>query len=389
MKTCKVIIVGTMLAALAAVVPGSGNAGQTGVSGRSMTPRIVGGQEALPGAWPWMAALVYSDSISTFYGHFCGAALIRPNWLLTAAHCVEGLRPSEVEAVVGVHDLRNDSVTRIDVREILMHPDYDPYSLDADIALVGLSRSLIDGTVGLISSGNSLTGETAITMGWGYTDPDRLSPSETLQQVSLPIVSNWTCNAAFNDYAGYPYTDPITVNMVCAGEVRGGKDACIGDSGGPLIVMEGGEWRLAGLVSWGEGCAEPDLYGVYTRVGELLDFINANLTVSPLFGQVTTDFAGQNGLGVANATVTLEDTPYLARTDADGRFSLDAPPGSYSVRIEADGLAPLTERVTLSTVDGVELNRRMTPPPAGDFNGNGRLDMGDVIGLLQVVAGVR
>jgi secreted trypsin-like serine protease len=383
------IILGIILAAWAAAAPAFGDAAPTGPSGRSFTPRIVGGQVSVPGAWPWMTALVYSDDSSAFYGHFCGAALIRPNWLLTAAHCVEGMRPSELEAVVGAHDLKNDPAERIGVQEILMHPDYDPYSLDSDIALVALSRSLSGETVPPIASGTDLAGETGIALGWGYTDPDRLSPSETLQQAALPIVSNLTCNTAFNAYTGYPYDDPITGNMVCAGDLKGGKDACIGDSGGPLMVLDGDAWRLAGLVSWGEGCAEPDLYGVYTRVGPFLDFINENVKVSPLYGQVTTDFAGQSGLGVANATVALEGTPYTAVTDAEGRFVLDAPPGGYSVRIEADGLAPLTEQVTLSTVDGVELNRRMTPPPAGDFNGNGRLDMGDVIGLLRTLAGAR
>lgn len=389
MKTVHTTILMVLLGTWVAVAPSHGGARVDGPDTRSITPRIVGGTEALEGAWPWMAALIYADDSSAFYGHFCGGSLIRNNRVLTAAHCVEGLQASEIEVVVGAHDLKNDPVERIGVQEIIMNPDYDPYSLDSDIALLSLSRSLPGETVPLISATFPLEGETGTALGWGYTDPDRLSPSETLQQVALPVVSNPDCNTAFNAYDGYPYDDPITANMLCAGDPLGGKDACIGDSGGPLIVYEGGEWRLAGLVSWGEGCAEPGLYGVYTRVSAFIEFIDGNLQGGALWGRVTTVFAGQDPLGVANATVMLSGTPYAARTDGEGWYILDAPSGSYSVRIEAEGLVPVTEPVTLSSTAETQLNPRMTPPPPGDFNENGRLDMGDVIGLLQVLAGVR
>jgi secreted trypsin-like serine protease len=389
MKTAHTLLLGVLLAIWIAAVPSWGETAPAGPDTRSITPRIVGGTEALEGAWPWMAALIYADDSSAFYGHFCGGALIRSNRIATAAHCVEGLQASEIDVVVGAHDLKNDPVERIGVQEILMHPDYDPYSLDSDIALLSLSRSLSAETIPLVSSTLVLEGKTGTALGWGYTDPDRLSPSETLQQVALPIVSNPDCNTAFNAYDGYPYDDPITANMVCAGDVLGGKDACIGDSGGPLVVSDGGAWHLAGLVSWGEGCAEPGLYGVYTRVGAFIDFIDQNAKGGSLWGRVTTTFAGQDPLGVANATVTLSGTPYAARTDGEGWYILDAPSGSYSVRIEAEGLVPVTEPVTLFSTSETRLNPRLTPPPPGDFNENGRLDMGDVIGLLQVLAGVR
>ena len=122
-----------------------------------------------------------------------------------------------------------------------------------------------------IYSGTSdLSGEIATIIGWG-----KLSEygkfATTLQEAQVPIVSNETCNDAYNK--SFFYDNPITSTMLCAGYAQGGTDSCSGDSGGPLMINLDGEWNLAGLVSWGEGCAEPGYYGVYSRISALSRFI--------------------------------------------------------------------------------------------------------------------
>lgn len=101
------------------------------------------------------------------------------------------------------------------------------------------------------------------------TDGSKPDP-EKLQKVSIPIVARDTCQTAYQKK-----NLTVTDNMFCAGLKEGGKDSCQGDSGGPIIDAATGV--LIGTVSWGEGCAEPDAYGVYARVGNYIDFINRNL----------------------------------------------------------------------------------------------------------------
>jgi len=86
-----------------------------------------------------------------------------------------------------------------------------------------------------------------------------------LRQVVLPIVSDKVCKKA------YPYTK--TDNMLCAGYGEGGKDSCQGDSGGPLVCKQGNTWLQYGVVSFGDGCAQPNTPGVYADVVQLRSWI--------------------------------------------------------------------------------------------------------------------
>ncbi|MCP4344819.1 MAG: trypsin-like serine protease [Desulfobacterales bacterium] len=230
---------------------------------RKISARIVGGEEADPGAWPWITALVKAHINSLFSGHYCGGTLIHSKWVVTAAHCTEVtncnyMTPEDVDVVLGVHDLKTDIGERIKVKTIIRHPSYDCVTLDSDIALLELERNVSYPAIQLASGENTFEGKVAIVMGWGSTI-GRGGYAEKLQQVTVPVVSNWTCRNAFS-------FDEITDNMMCAGYSEGGKDACQGDSGGPLIVSDSDIWKLAGIISWGEGCADPDYYGVYTRI---------------------------------------------------------------------------------------------------------------------------
>jgi len=260
-----------LLLVLMILSPGPVNAGADDTSDEMLSlkdsGRIVGGYEAESGAWPWMAALVSSYEESLYYGQFCGGTLIHPSWVVTAAHCVESESPESVDVVLGVHDLANDTGDRIKIKRIIINPYYDSVSSDSDIALLELETNASQRTLTPIESQDSLEGDEATIIGWGVTDPYLYETPERLQEVSVPIISNETCREAYGDES------EVSDNMLCAGFEEGGKDTCWGDSGGPLMVRENGDWKLAGITSWGSGCAIPGYYGVYTRVSNFSDFI--------------------------------------------------------------------------------------------------------------------
>ena len=227
--------------------------------------RIVGGVEATPGEFPWMVSVQSGNS------HFCGASLIAPEWVLTASHCVIGESANGIKIVVGRHALNtSDGVTR-NVSQIIMHPSYSDNTLDYDVALLKLSAP-VNGveTIGLVTSAMDVddTGEDSTISGWGTTSSGGSSPNK-LRKVTVPIVSNSNCNQA--------YGGDITARMICAGLTQGGKDSCQGDSGGPMMVRNAADdgWLQAGIVSWGQGCAEAGFYGVYARVSNLKSWIES------------------------------------------------------------------------------------------------------------------
>lgn len=240
------------------------------------TPRIVGGEEAPIGAYPWMTALVSNNALPAS-GQFCGGALIDPGWVMTAAHCVTRstwvVPPGSVDVVVNIHRLSENNGIRRDVQQIIVHPAWDPLSYDYDIALLHLVEP-IDAVapLPLVQPSDDFLfapGVTARVIGWGRTSWGG-STSDVLLQVDMPLAAQENCRAAYGAAA-------ITDRMLCAGPELGGQDACQGDSGGPLFVNDNGIWKEAGIVSWGEGCAEPGYYGVYTRVAALRDWVMEQL----------------------------------------------------------------------------------------------------------------
>ena len=106
------------------------------------------------------------------------------------------------------------------------------------------------------------------TSGWGTLSSGSSALPNILQKVDVPLVNTADCNSAA------AYGGDITDRMVCAGLQAGGKDSCQGDSGGPLFASEAdGSFKLVGVVSWGEGCARPNKYGVYSKVNIMVDWI--------------------------------------------------------------------------------------------------------------------
>ncbi len=234
--------------------------------------RIIGGRASDEGEWPSTVALVRTNDSSLFQRQFCGATIINSRWVVTAAHCLFDGFGSEIDAsqlrvATGFTDLANESqATEIVVANLFVHPDYDNSDPSAphDIALIELATPTDEPLMRIFEGdARDFVGQEATVVGWGtnnFSNPERpLFPSE-LNEVELPIVSTAVCNAPQS------YNGLIGEGQICAGFPQGGRDSCLGDSGGPLMTMQDGEFRQIGVVSFGRGCAEPNFFGVYSRL---------------------------------------------------------------------------------------------------------------------------
>ena len=219
----------------------------TMLPGELPQPMIVGGYPVNPACpnckYDFMVSL---QTDGWFGGHFCGGSLVREDWVVTAAHCVQGTSPSSIEVVIGLHNVNgtNGSQTR-DVDQIIIHPQYSGNSLNNDYALLRLSSPITDFEPIQLCTDTAHDEEPVMstTMGWGATSSGG-SSSSVLLEVDVPI----------DDSCGSYSNSDITNNMICAGDGNGGEDSCQGDSGGPLIMTNSdGEYELIGIVSWGYG----------------------------------------------------------------------------------------------------------------------------------------
>ncbi|EHB10963.1 Plasma kallikrein [Heterocephalus glaber] len=212
--------------------------GDSSVCTTKINARIVGGMNSSWGEWPWQVSLQVK---LTSRSHLCGGSLIAPQWVLTAAHCFDGIPYPDVWLIYG-GILNLSEITKetsfSQIKELIIHEKYKMSETGHDIALIKLQAPL------------NYTGEI----------------QNILQKANIPLVTNEECQKRYKDYV-------ITKQMICAGYKEGGKDACKGDSGGPLVCKHNGIWRLVGITSWGEGCARKEQPGVYTKVAEYVDWI--------------------------------------------------------------------------------------------------------------------
>ncbi|XP_024278414.2 transmembrane protease serine 9 isoform X1 [Oncorhynchus tshawytscha] len=268
MEVCKALCLVTLLVTLFSKVSHS----QLDVCGTSpLNTRIVGGQDAPPGSWPWQASLQKSGS------HFCGGSLINKEWVLTAAHCFPSISTSNLVVYLGRQSQQDSNPNEVSrtVTQIICHPNYISSTSDNDICLLKLSSSVTFTNyirpVCLAAQGSSFyAGTTSWVTGWGTLSSGGSQP-QVLQEVDVPVVGNRQCNCNYG--AG-----SITDNMICAGLSAGGKDSCQGDSGGPLVSKQGTRWIQSGVVSFGKGCAMANFPGVYARVSQYQTWINNQIT---------------------------------------------------------------------------------------------------------------
>ncbi|XP_058804495.1 transmembrane protease serine 9-like [Phymastichus coffea] len=219
---------------------------------RSLLPdhRIVGGVEVDIVRHPYQLTLQRSGL------HTCGASIISRKWAVTAGHCV-GAETSLYRIGAGSSSRIHGTFHK--VAKVIRHPNYDSAAIDYDIALLKIEDEFQYGDnmrpINLPER-ELLSGEIVNVTGWGATSQGGAS-SEQLMRVTLPIVDRKTCEDV------YTRVKPITQRMICAGQLKtGGKDSCQGDSGGPLSANN----TLYGIVSWGQGCAQPHYPGVYSNV---------------------------------------------------------------------------------------------------------------------------
>ncbi|GBL89638.1 Serine proteinase stubble [Araneus ventricosus] len=241
--------------------------------------RIVGGQSAYFGRWPWQVLVKEAAWLGLYQKNKCGGVLVSAKYAITAGHCQPGRFLSSLVVILGEHDILTDrerlkpEMRR--VKRMIVHRHYNPQNFDNDIALLELDPPVVFrphiSPICLPEPDEDFTGRSAFVSGWGKTTHGGAIPN-LLQEVQVPIMSNADCVEMFKE-AGH--TKLIKPTFLCAGYKAGGKDSCEGDSGGPLMVeRENGQWVLVGTVSHGIRCADANLPGVYMRISAYRPWID-------------------------------------------------------------------------------------------------------------------
>jgi len=263
--------------------------GEPEISPKLPGQKILNGEEATPHSFPWQVSI--TGALNYDNDHYCGASVLSPSWILTAAHCAEivyiGTYTGDV-VWLGMHDRRGgeDDAERqmIKISEKFIHPEYDNPARANDVALLKLESAATMGKTvspaclpdqGDFGDSSSFPeGASCILSGWGKQAPGEGIPADDfgqpwrLRRGELPLISDEECAQIYLEGAGFT----IQPTMQCAGGM--GKSACNGDSGGPLVCQgEDGKWYQAGIVSFGPSPCDTHIPSVFTRVAGFRDWI--------------------------------------------------------------------------------------------------------------------
>ena len=248
--------------------------------------RIIGGNKVdSVTKYPWITALLLKNVSDNYNAQFCGGTHIGNGWVLTSAHCFyvaesdsRKYYENDIDVLYGTTSLDSGG-TRVGVKKIYIHNNYNNIIHINDIALIKLKGPLPVEYVNRVTNSEldyTSPGKKAYLIGWGdilYGD-GTIFP-DNLMEVEVPIVSKEDCIKVYGSYLIKSYN-------ICDGYEEGGKDSCQGDSGGPLLVKDDeNNFLVAGLVSWANGCAEPNYYGVNTRVSQYEDWITHIINNTP------------------------------------------------------------------------------------------------------------
>ncbi|KAM6893557.1 coagulation factor VII-like [Xenentodon cancila] len=252
--------------------------------------RVVEGNHCPEGECPWQVLVQLSGK------SHCGGVLIRPDWVVTAAHCVHGTSHADITVVTGELNVNVEEgyEQRIPVSMAIAHERYAPVTGDSDIALLRLSRpvTLNRFTVPVclptrdFAERELLPVRYHLVSGWGRrtnggnADGVPSAPvSPILRRMSVPLLQNSRCSprgGRFQQTKEFNFT-----NLLCAGYLQGNQDSCRGDDGSPLVTQYGSTHFLLGVVAWGRGCSQPGYYGVYTNVANFVEWVEGTMKTPP------------------------------------------------------------------------------------------------------------
>jgi MYXO-CTERM domain-containing protein len=361
------------------------------------TQEIVGGTATQITTVPWQVSLQSAQG-----SHFCGGSIVTPTWIMTAAHCVAEGAPGRI--VAGISQISQSASGQIrQVKRVVTYPGYSDPSTGKDAALIELTTPLqLDGVkvkaIKPITSTSPATltapGVMTTVSGWGTLTEGAQTLPDQLQSVSLPIVANTAASTAYNM--------TITADQLAAGVNNGGQDSCQGDSGGPLVIYNGSEPMLAGIVSWGEGCARAGLPGLYARMASFAGWADGYAGGPPTAAagndlsarpgtRVTVDGSASADTGFGSiktyAWRQVSGAPITLDNAAAATAAFTAPSATGNVELELtvtdEGGASATDRVLVT----ISANGGGGGGGTGEGGDDEALANGDVVGGCSVGGG--